>query len=154
MTLLTVRNLDKHFGGLHEFFRGLQFAFGVDHLGPALPLGFGLLGDGADHRFVEVDVLDLDIGHLDAPGIGLRVQYLLDVDVQALALGQQLVQLMLAQHRAQGGLGQLAGGHEEVFDLDDGFLWVEHTKVQDRVDLHRRRALDALVEPSSTVVRR
>ena len=67
----------------------------------------------------EVDVLDLDVGDLDAPGVGLRVEDLLDVEVQPLALGQHLVELVLAEHRAQRGLRQLAGGLEEVLDLDD-----------------------------------
>src|SRR5690606_4308830 len=41
--------LGQHLGGLHEFFRRLHFAFGVDHLGAPLAFGLGLAGDGADH---------------------------------------------------------------------------------------------------------
>ncbi|MDT4840305.1 hypothetical protein FQZ97_741240 [compost metagenome] len=82
-------------------------------------------------------MLDLDVGDLDAPGIGLGIQGLLDIDVEAFALGQHLVQLVLAEHRAQGGLGQLAGGHEEVLHLDDGALRVQYTEIDHRVDLHR-----------------
>ncbi|MNI91573.1 hypothetical protein D3C73_1492580 [compost metagenome] len=63
----------------------------MDHFGPTFPFGFGLFGDRADHRFVEVHVLDLDVGHLDAPGIGLGIKHLLDIDVQPFALGQQLI---------------------------------------------------------------
>ena len=127
----------EHFGGLHELFRGLQFAFGVDYLGPPFTFGLGLFGDGAHHRLIQVDVFDLDIGDLDAPGIGLRVEHLLDVDVQLLALGQQLIQFMFTEHGAQRGLRQLAGGGEEIFDLDDGLLRIEHAEIQHRVNLNR-----------------
>lgn len=43
----------------------LQLTFGVYHLGPPFTLGFGLFGDGADYRLVEVNVLNLDVRHLD-----------------------------------------------------------------------------------------
>jgi len=29
------------------------------------------LAHGPDHAFVEIDVLDLDVRHLDAPGVGV-----------------------------------------------------------------------------------
>jgi hypothetical protein len=93
--------LRQHLRRLLQLFRGLQLAFGMDHLGPPLALGLGLAGDRAHHRLVEVDVLDLDVGDLDAPGVGLGVEHLLDVEVQAFALGQHLVELVLAQHGAQ-----------------------------------------------------
>ncbi|MNC40922.1 hypothetical protein D3C75_896640 [compost metagenome] len=82
-------------------------------------------------------MLDLDVGHLDAPGVGLRVEHLLDVGVEPLALGQHVVQLVLAEHRAQGGLRQLAGRRLVVLDLDDRLLRIEHPVVDHRVDLHR-----------------
>ena len=67
-------------------------------------------GDGPDHALVDVHVLDLDIGDLDTPGVGLRVEDLLDVAVQLVALGQHLVELVLAEHRAKRGLCELARG--------------------------------------------
>ena len=82
-------------------------------------------------------MLDLDIGHLDAPRIGLGVEHLLDIDVQPFALSQQLIKFVLAQHRAQGGLRQLTGGHQEVLDLDNRLLWIEYAEVQHGVDLDR-----------------
>ena len=82
-------------------------------------------------------MLDLDVGHLDAPGVGLRVEHALDVDVQLLALGEQLVELVLAEHRAQRGLRELAGRLEEVLDLDDRVLRVDDAEVDHRVHLHR-----------------
>src|SRR6267378_148161 len=79
---------------LREHGGGLQLAFGVDHLGAPLALGLGLARNGAHHRLVQVDVLDLDVGDLDAPGVGLRVEDSLDVEIELLALGQQLVELV------------------------------------------------------------
>ena len=40
------RFFTHHRRGLHHFFRCLKFAFGVDDLGTAFALGFGLLGHG------------------------------------------------------------------------------------------------------------
>ena len=74
-------------------------------------------------------MLDLDVGHLDAPGVGLRVEHLLDVEVELLALGQQLVELVLAEHRAQRGLRELAGRLEEVRHLDHRLRGVDDAEV-------------------------
>ncbi|KQQ87920.1 hypothetical protein ASF77_14420 [Massilia sp. Leaf139] len=127
----------QHLGRLHQLFRGLQLSFGVDDLGAPFAFGFGLAGDRAHHRFVEVDVLDLDIGDLDAPSVGLGVEHLLDVDIQALALGQHVVELVFAEHRAQRRLRQLAGRLHEVRHLDDGALGVDDAEVQHGIHLHR-----------------
>ena len=82
-------------------------------------------------------MLDLDVGDLDAPGVGLLVEDVLDVGVQLVALGQHLVELVLAEHRAQRGLRQLAGRLQIVLDLDDRPLRVDHAEVEHGVDLHR-----------------
>ena len=74
---------------------------------------------------------------LDAPGVGLRVEDGLDVDVQLVALGEHLVELVLAEHRAQRGLRELAGRLEEVRHLDDRELRVDDAEIDHRVDLHR-----------------
>ena len=124
-------------GGLQQLGRSLQLALGMDHFGTALALGFGLLGDGPNHVFVEVNVFDLDIGHLDAPGVGLHVQHLLQILVDLLALGQQLVQLVLAQNGPQGGLCQLRCGLHVVFDLNHGQLRVHHTGIHHGIHLDR-----------------
>src|SRR5687767_4254843 len=109
----------------------------MDHLGAALALGLGLARDRAHHRLVDVHVLDLHVRHLDAPRVGLRVEHRLDVDIELLALGEQRVELMLAQHGPQGGLRELAGGLEEVRHLDDGVARVDDAEVDHRVHFHR-----------------
>src|SRR3546814_9074832 len=70
-------------------------------LGAPLALSFRLARYGADHRFVDVDMLDLDIGDLDPPGVGLGVEDLLDVGVELVALGELVVQFVLAEDRTQ-----------------------------------------------------
>ena len=82
-------------------------------------------------------MLDLDIRHLDAPGIRLLIEDLLDIRVEPVAFREHFVEFVLAQHRAQRGLGQLAGGRHEVLDLDDRPLGIDDPKIQDRIDLHR-----------------
>jgi len=111
----------------------------VDDLGAPLALGFGLLGDGAHHGLVQINMLDLDVGDLDAPGVGLHVKHLLQSLVDLLALGQQLVEFVLAEDGAQGGLRQLRSGLHVILDLDDRELRVHHTSVDHRVDLDARR---------------
>src|SRR4249919_761351 len=123
--------------GFDERGRGLLLAFGMDDLGAAQALGFGLARDRAHHGLVEVDALDLDVGDLDAPGIGLRIEDGADVVVELFALGQHLVQVVLPQHRAQRGLRELAGGFVEVFYVDDRLLRIDHAEVHDGIDLHR-----------------
>ena len=91
----------------------------MDDLGALLALGLGLPRHGALHLLRQVDVLDLDHRHLDAPGIGVRVDDLLQRGVELLALRQQLVELRLAEHGAQRRLRQLRGRVQVVLDLDD-----------------------------------
>ncbi|MCY1365131.1 hypothetical protein D9M69_519650 [compost metagenome] len=109
----------------------------MDHLGAPLALGLGLPRDRAHHRLVQVDVLDLDVRDLDPPRIGLRIQHLLDIEVELFPLGQHLVQFVLAEHRAQRGLRELAGGLQEVRHLDDRQLRIDHAEIHHRVHLDR-----------------
>src|SRR5690606_29316212 len=73
----------------------------------------------------------------DAPGIGLLVEDGADLAVELVTLGQHLVQVVLAEHRAQRGLGELAGGFVVALDVDDRFLRIDHAEIHHRVDLHR-----------------
>ncbi|MGY3073732.1 hypothetical protein ACVWZZ_000103 [Bradyrhizobium sp. LM6.10] len=96
-----------------------------------------LFGNRAHHGFVEIDVLDLDSGDLDAPDVGLLVQYLLDVGVQPVAFGQHLVEFVLAKHRTERGLGELTGRGHIITDLDDGALGIDDAEVENGIDLDR-----------------
>ena len=95
-----------------------RFAFSGDNLGPLLTLGLGLPRHRPLHPFGELDILQLDEGHLHAPGEGERVQDLPDIAVDALGLGQRLVQAVPADHLPEGGLGDLVDRRRDVFDGD------------------------------------
>ena len=127
----------EHACGFGDHLRGLFFTFGVDDLGTPRAFGFGLLCDRADHAFVEVDVFDFDVGHLDTPVVGALIQDLLDVGVELVALRQHVVELVLAEHRTQGRLGELAGGFEHVCNPDDGLFRIDDAEVDHRVDPYR-----------------
>jgi len=81
-------------------------------------------------------MLDLHIGNLDAPAVGLAVENLLDVLVELVALGQNLVEFVLAEHRAQGGLSQLAGGVHKVLYGDDGLFRIDDPVIDHGIDPH------------------
>ena len=85
----------------------LELALRVDHLGPSLPFGLRLTGHGTLHLVRQIDVLHLHGGDLDAPGVGLLVQNLLELGIDLVTFCQELVQLHLAAHAPQGGLGEL-----------------------------------------------
>jgi len=86
-------------------------------------------------------MLDLDIGDLDAPGLGLMVEDFLDVFVQLVALLQHFVEVMLAEHGAQRRLRQLAGGRHIVFDLHHRTDGVDNAIIDHRIDLYRNVVL-------------
>ena len=88
-------------------FRGLELALGVDHLGAPLALGFGLAGHCALHPRRDLDVLHLDDRDLDPPGRGRLVDDLLEDRVDLVALGEELVEEVLAEHGPQRRLRDL-----------------------------------------------
>ena len=85
--------------------------------------------------------MDLHVGDLDAPDLRLDVDDGLDIGVQPGPLRQHLIQRVLAEDRAQGGLGQHHGGVEERLHVDDGGLRIDNLEVENRVDLHRHIVL-------------
>ena len=117
--------------------RGLELGLGVNDLGPAVALGFGLFGDRLDHIVGELDVTDLDGAHLDAPVLGARIEDVLHVDVELGPLGQHLVEFVLSEHRAERGLGQHVGRSAVRLDLNDRFRSIDDVKVEHGVDLDR-----------------
>ena len=129
--------LGDDLGGLGELAGGLELAVGVDDLGPPLPLGLGLLGDGPDHVLGQVHLLHLHELDLDAPGVGVLFDDLLESGVQLVALREEVVERDLAEDAAQGRLGELGGGVEVILDVDDALERVDDPEVEDGVDLHR-----------------
>ena len=126
----------QHLGRLRELLGGLELALGADDLRAPLALGLGLARHGPLHALRELDVLDLDDGDLDAPRLGLLVDDALQDLVDLVALGEQLVERVLAEHGAQGGLRDLARADEVVLDRDDCRPWVDDAEVDDGRDAH------------------
>src|SRR5438093_3534106 len=131
------RLLAHHGGCLHHFFRRLKFALGVDDLGAAFALRFGLLGHRALHRVGQRHVLHLDGRDFDAPRFGLPVDDLLQLQVDRLALRKQIIQGGLAEYAAQCRLRHQRGGFEKVLHFDDRGLRIDHAKINNRIDRHR-----------------
>ena len=104
---------------------------------PPLAFGFGLTRDRPDHRFVKVHVLHFHRGDLDSPCGGLAVEHLLNVEVELFARGQQLIELVFAQHSTQRRLRKLARCLIVVLDLDHRLGRIENAEVDDRVHLDR-----------------
>ena len=122
-------------GRLAERGRGQRLAFGGDDLRPLLSFRLGLTGHRPLHAVGELDVLQLHQGHHHAPLLGRHVEDLADVDVDAVGLGQRLVQRVLADHLAQGGLRDLVDGGGHVLDRDHRLRRVDHPVVGDRGDV-------------------
>src|SRR5467141_360768 len=115
-----------------QLLRRLVLALRRDHLRAPLALGLRLPGHRALHLGRQIDGLHLHRRHLDSPGLGVQVEHLLKLLVDLLSLGEQVVEIQLAQRAAQRGLRELGGGVEEVLDLDDGLLRVDHAEVDHR----------------------
>src|SRR6185312_7477044 len=114
---------------------GLELALGVDDLRASLALGLRLARHRALHALRDPDVLDLDRRDLDAPRVGLLVDDLLQRLVEALALGEQHVEVGLAEHGAQRRLRDLRRRGPVALDLDHGLDRVDDAEVRDGVDL-------------------
>jgi len=134
------------FGGLGQPGGSLEFALGIDDLGPAFAFGLGLLGHGPLHFLGQVDVLELDVGHLDAPGTGVLVEDGLHLAVDLVAVGQDFVQLDAAADAAQGGLGNLGSGVHVVLHFQDGLFRINDAEIDHGVDL------DAHIVPGDDVL--
>ena len=115
---------------------GLELALGGDHLRAPLALGLGLPRHRALHVAGDLDVLDLDDRDLDAPRRGLLVDDPLQDRVDLLALGEQLVERVLAEHGAQRRLRDLRGRGHVVLDLNDRGLRLDDAEVRDGVHAH------------------
>ncbi len=116
---------------------GLEFALGRDHLGATLALGLCLARHRPLHVGGDLDVLHLDDADLDAPGRRRLVDDPLQDLVDLVALGEQLVEHVLTEHRPQRRLGDLRGRDHEVLDLYLRGVRVHDPEVGDGVHADR-----------------
>src|SRR5699024_9567562 len=84
-------------------------------------------------RLRQGHVLDLDAVDVDAPVDGRVVDHDRQAPIEPFAVGQQIVELALADDRAQGGLGDLADGEPVVLDIDDGLARIDDLEVDDGI---------------------
>src|SRR5829696_3882329 len=117
---------------LPEALGGLVLALGGYDLGPTFALALGLARHGPLHLRRDLYILDLDHADLYPPGLGLLVYYFLELLVYGFPVGQEVVEILLAEYAPQGGLAYLAGGQNVVLYLDDALVGVHHPEVDHR----------------------
>ena len=141
---------------------GLAAALGLKDGGLFLALGHGDVGlaralsfqdDGAAHalgrhlavhRILDlarwINLADFDVRDLDAPALGLRIQFDADGLVDALALREHLVQRDVADYRPQRGGGEADDGLVIVLDFQHGAFGLiqVHAHVDEEVNLDGR----------------
>src|SRR5215475_10046253 len=132
-----LRHRRQNLGGVEQLLRRLLLSLRVDDLGAAGAFGLGLAGNRPDHALVEIDALDLHGRYLDTPPLGLLVEHILNVGVELVALGQHLVEVVLAQDPAQRGLRKLAGCGEIIVDLNHRALGIDDAEVDHGINFDR-----------------
>src|SRR5215204_6120192 len=85
-------------GSVVQALGGLVLAFGRDDLRPPLPLGLSLACHRALHPLRYLYVLDLNRAYLHSPGLGVLVDYYLQLLVYSLSIREQIVEVFLSQH--------------------------------------------------------
>src|SRR5829696_658033 len=117
---------------LPEALGGLVLALCSDDFGPTFALALGLARHRPLHLRRDLDVLDLDHADLYPPRLGLLGYYLLELLVYGFPVGQEVVEILLAEDAPQGSLAYLACGQDVVLDLDDALVRVHHPEVDHR----------------------
>ena len=110
-------------------------AFRGGNQGALFALGRDLGLHGQQNFLGRRQVLDLVAQYLHTPVERRLIDGLDDLGIDDVALLEGLVQLQLADHAAQRGLGQLRDGHDVVGRAVAGAHRVRHLKVQDAVHL-------------------
>ena len=131
------RVLGDDVGGLAELYRRLIFTLGGNDLGAALALGLGFLGHRALHVLRQRDVLDLDGGDLGTPRLGVQVDHVLDLVIDARGIGKQLIEAEPSDHIAHRGLTDLVDRVVDVLDRDDSLFRIGDMIIGDRRDIDR-----------------
>src|SRR5918994_4108414 len=119
---------------LPEALRCLKLTLRCYDLRPPLALRLGLAGHRPLHVLRDLDIFDLDDAHLHPPGVGLLIYDALEFVVYLLPIGQEVIEILLSEHAAQGGLGDLAGGKHVVLDLYYALVGVCDPEVDNGVD--------------------
>ena len=123
--------------GIHQALGGGELAFGVDDLGTLFAFRLRLLGHGPQHGLGHIHLLDFHVADLHSPGRGVSVEDALQAQIDFVAVSEQFVEFLFAEHRAQSSLRKLRSLVHVVRNLDDSFVRVDHAQKNDRVDFQR-----------------
>src|SRR5208283_1867207 len=125
----------QEMGCIHQALGGGELALGVDDFRALLALGLGLLGHGAQHGLGHIHLFDLDVGDFHAPGRGVLIEDALQAQVDLVAVGEEFVEFLLAEHRTQSSLRKLRSLVGVIGDFDDGFLRIDDAEKNDGIHL-------------------
>src|ERR1700736_6172080 len=124
-------------GRLAELHRGLVFPFSSDDLRATLALGLGFLCHCALHIVRKYDVLDLNRRYLRAPRLRVPVYDILDLQIDARGVREQLIETESSDDIAHSGLADLIDRIVDVLDYDHRLLRIRDMIVGDRCDIDR-----------------
>jgi len=113
-----------------------DFAFRIDDHRLLLALGFGNLGNRALEGIWEHDVFKLHGLDVNSPGIGRRIDRLLDALGNLFLVAEELVERHFAHGVAHGGLRQLRDGEEKVLYLNHRLGRIQNLVVDHGVDTY------------------
>jgi hypothetical protein len=102
---------------LAELHRGLVFALSGYDLRPTLAFGLSFLRHGALHVVGQSNVFDLDRRHLRSPRLGVPVDRILDLLVNARSVRKKLIKAKSANNIAHRCLADLI---DRVVDILNG----------------------------------
>ena len=114
-----------------------KFAFRVNNLRSFLALSFCLARHSTLHRLRQLEIAHLDAGDLHAPRTGLRINHLLELGVDLVPLGQQMIEVGLAQNAPQRCLADQRRCAHVIEHLDYRLFGIDYPEIDDRVDFHR-----------------
>ena len=70
----------------------------LDNLCTANSFGFSLFSNCAYHGLVQINMFDFDIGNLNTPSIGLRVDNILNILIELVPFRQHFVEFVFTEH--------------------------------------------------------
>ncbi len=140
------RLVGHRLGRLGQLLGRLEFGVGVDDPGPPVAGGLRLAGHRPLHGLRQRHVLDLHPVDLHAPAQRRTVDHHFQALVELLPVGEQVVEVALADDGAQRGLGDLGDREAVVLDLDHRVGGVHDLEVDHRVHPDRHVVVgDALL---------
>ena len=127
----------QEMSGVNQSLRRREFTLRVNDLGALLALGFGLLGHGSQHGLRHIDLLHLDVRHFYSPGRSVLIENTLEAQVDLLAMREQFIQFLFAEHGTQSCLRELRSLVNVIGNLHHRFIRVDDAQEDDGVHFER-----------------